>query len=219
MRVGIVCEGPTDYVVLRAVCRAALSGGGHSFALLQPSFDMLEQRDPRAKGPGWQGVRAFLQQTEATLDASLQDLLIVHLDADIRLLPEVTKQLGPGDTDDELSPLCDHIKSWIRGPVPEKLVIVIPREATEAWLVAAHTNRHGVEAIARPVDALRDAGLVGGPPGKPEKRSPVYEQLAVGLTALLRNKHRMADVPELGRFLGKLHARARATQKKTPATS
>jgi hypothetical protein len=219
MRIGIVCEGPTDYVVLSAVCRAALGGRDHSFTLLQPAFDLLKRGDPQAKGPGWQGVRAFLQQTGTSLGASVQDLLVVHLDADIRHLPEVHKHLGLEGTDDDLSPLCDHIKSWVPGPVPEKLVIVIPREATEAWLVAAHTKRHDVEAISRPVDVLQDAGLVGGAPGKPEKRSPVYEQLAGGLAALLGNKRRMAEVPELGRFLGKLHARAKATQKRTRATS
>jgi hypothetical protein len=218
MRIGIVCEGPTDYVVLRAVCRAALSGKDPSFTLLQPAFDELKRGDPTAKTSGWHGVRAFLQQTGPTLGASVQDVLVVHLDADIRHLPDVKKHLDLEGSNDELSPLCDHIKSWIPGPVPEKLLIVLPREATESWLLAAHTSRHDVEAIPQPITALRAAGLVGLKLGKPDKASPVYEQLAAGLAALLRNKRKLAEVPELGRFLGKLHAHAKATQKRTQAS-
>ena len=218
MRVGIVCEGPTDYVVLREVCRAALSGKGHSYALLQPDVDALKQKNPAATGPGWQGVRAFLQQTGVTLGASVQDVLVVHLDADIRHLPAVKPHLGRENTEDDLSLLCDHIKSWFPGPLPEKVVIVIPREATEAWLVAAHTNLHDVEAIARPADALREAGLIGGVAGNPQKQPPIFEKLAANLAVLMRNKRRMAELPELGRFLGKLHARAKSTKKRTQAT-
>jgi hypothetical protein len=218
MHVGIVCEGPTDYVVLREVCRAVLAGKGHRYTLLQPDKDALMQKDPAAFGSGWQGVRAFLQQTGVTLVASVHDVLVVHLDADIRHLHAVKAHLGRETTEDELSLLCDHIKSWFPGPLPAKLVIVIPREATEAWLVAAHTNLHDVEAIARPADALRDAGLIGGVAGNPQKQPLIFEKLAADLAVLVRNKRRLAEVPELGRFLGKLNARVKATKKGTQAT-
>jgi hypothetical protein len=53
MRVGIVCEGTTDDVVLRAILREIIGTKEVAFSLLQPDHDRLQPRT----GPGWQGVR------------------------------------------------------------------------------------------------------------------------------------------------------------------
>jgi class 3 adenylate cyclase len=72
--------------------------------LLQPRFDLLAARAPGTPGAGWQGVRRFLQQTARTLAASGQDLVVVHVDADIRHLSEVGKHLG-ASVGEDLAPL------------------------------------------------------------------------------------------------------------------
>ncbi len=212
MRVGIVCEGSTDFAVLRVVCGELLGTKDFFVTLLQPRFDLLSVRAAGTPGAGWQGVRRFLQQTALTLAASGQDLFVVHLDADIRHLPEVGKHLTAGAGED-LTPLCDHVKGWMLGGVPESVVIVLPREATEAWLCAAATNRADVESIPRPADDLREAGVLGERGGTAEKLSTEYAMLAARLAPLLRDQRRLAKVPELARFGGKLWARAKAVRR------
>lgn len=211
MRVGIVCEGSTDYRVLQAVCRQVLGVNGLVITLLQPNIDALRARAPGA-APGWQAVRAFLGQTHASLAAAQFDVLVIQVDADIRSLPAVARALAsPGD--EELQALCDHVKSWMRGSVPESAVIALPRESIEAWLVAAVTNRHDVESIARPVEDLCDAGILGRRDSGPHKDPAVYESLATRLTPILRDGRKLGKVPELARFAGKLSARARVVRK------
>jgi hypothetical protein len=208
--VGIVCEGSTDFAVLRVVCGELLGIKDLSVTLLQPRFDLLATH-----APGWQGVRRFLQQTGRTLAASEQDLIVVHMDADVRHLPEIARHLGMGAGED-LAPLCDHVKSWMAvddGGVPESVVIVLPREATEAWLCAVATHRADVESIARPAEELHKAGVLGDRGGTVEKRAVHYATLAAGLAPLLRDRRRLAKVPELARFVGKVSARAKAVRR------
>lgn len=210
---GIVCEGSTDFAVLRAVCVELLGKAGLTVSLLQPRFDALAARVPGTPGSGWQGVRAFLQQAGARLSAAPQDIIVVHVDADIRRLPEVARHLTPPMDGEELSPLCDHVKRWIAGEVPASLVIVLPKEATEAWLCAALTHKADVEAIAKPADELRDAGVIGARGGTAEKRAAEYELLAAQLAPLLRDRRKLAKVPELARFAGKIGDRAKAVRR------
>lgn len=212
MYVGIICEGATDFAVLSAVCRATLGSRGLVVSLLQPNFDALRRKDPEAHGTGWQGVRAFLGDTRSSLASAPQDVIVVQVDADIRLLDAVRPKL-PADESDGLEPLCEHVKSWMSGGVPEPVVIVLPRESTEAWLVAAATNRHDVEGIRDPAEELRAAGLVQEAHGRAEKRSAVYEAMTPALEHLLRDRRKLARVPELERFVGKLQRRAAAVRR------
>jgi hypothetical protein len=215
VRVGIVCEGSTDFAVLRVLCGELLGTTDLFVTLLQPRFDALAGRAGGAPGPGWQGVRAFLQQTGGKLAAAGQDVIVVHVDADIRHLPEVEKLLRESEDGEELGSLCDLVKTWMPGGVPASVVIVLPREATEAWLcaVASTIHRADVEDIRKPADALRDAGVVGDLGGTAEKRALQYAALAAGLGALLRDRRKLAKVPEMERFVGKLAARARAVTR------
>jgi hypothetical protein len=59
MRVGIICEGPTDFVVLEALALELLPAD--ECVLLHPDFDKLQSTGDPAHAPGWQGVRTFLQ--------------------------------------------------------------------------------------------------------------------------------------------------------------
>jgi hypothetical protein len=213
VRVGIVCEGSTDFAVLRVVCGEVLGTKDLSVTLLQPRFDALAGRRGGTPGPGWQGVRAFLQQTAQRLGAAAQDVIVVHVDADIRKLAEIKKCLGESANGEELGPLCDHVKSWMPGGVPESVVIVLPREATEAWLCAVATHRADVESIQRPADDLRNAGVIGTRGETAEKLASAYAALAGGLGPLLRDRRKLAKVPELARFAGKIAARARAVRR------
>lgn len=81
--IGIVCEGPTDAVILQAVIDT-ITGESNSFYRLQPEADMTGQY-----GFGWKGVlkwcvdhatikRQFMNSIQPALD-----LLVVQMDGDV----------------------------------------------------------------------------------------------------------------------------------------
>lgn len=204
MRVGIVCEGITDFVVLKAIAETVLAGRQPTFTLLQPDHDRVRRPgDPRVAG-GWQAVRAFLKAGNAELSLARIDIVIVQVDASIRHLDAVARQLA----DDELETLCDHVKAWM-GAVPDSVIITLPREEIETWLVAASTRRTNVEAIEDPAEALVEHGLLASHGERPAKQSRVYEDLVKPLRSRLSDRKLLRLVPELERLCSKLRSSIR----------
>lgn len=203
MRVGIVCEGSTDRVVLEAVATEVLRDQQPTFSLLQPDFDRLRRpHDARKPATGWQAVRSFLKA--GNVQVTPLDLVIVQIDASVRHLDEVARLLD----DEEIDTLCDHVKEWIGRPVPDAALITLPREEIETWLVAANTRRKDVESFEDPVAILVDAGLLDARKSRPVKESRAYEMLVPPLRRLLGDRKRLRAVPELERFCTKLRAHA-----------
>jgi hypothetical protein len=199
LKVAVICEGPSDFVVLKMV--VAAQGDVERFTLLQPPKDRLT-----GPGPGWQGVRRFLQLEGAGLDIGVHDLVVVHVDADIRNDPALRGELaGDADDPDSLEPLCDYVKRWFSGGVSPNAVIVLPREATDAWLLAAHSNIRRPEAVQSPATALADRQIIPSDNGRPVKRTEDYERLSEALVRLIR-RGSTQRLPELERFLEKLRA-------------
>jgi hypothetical protein len=208
MRVGIICEGPTDFVVLEALALELLPAD--ECVLLHPDFDKLQSTGDRAHAPGWQGVRTFLKTSGPALGLLVYDLLVIQVDASIRKLKEL--RLPPPEDEDfgpeALAPLREHVESWADGELPESALIVLPREELEAWLVAAHTNLKEVEAMGDPAGELASRGLIKIKKGKPDKDSKVYRTLLPPLMKLARDAKKVRKLPELERFLGELRARS-----------
>ncbi len=157
LRIGLVAEGPTDFVVIEAALRSIL-GGDRPFVLnpLQPegsaAFGTL--------GTGWVGVYRWCKQATRSGHGRLgdfhllfatHDLLILHLDADVagkkyqdgNLTPEANDGFLPCEqacppasaTTDELRKI---LMSWCNeSSTPPKVVVCTPSKSTEAWVVAA----------------------------------------------------------------------------------
>lgn len=204
MRIGIICEGSTDSAVLRAIVREVCAPPDLVFSALQPRSDAIGQ----VGLGGWQAVRKFLQQASATILAAQLDMIIVHVDADIRELDEVAKHLDAEAGDEALDPLCRHVKSWMTAGVPESVIIVLPRESTEAWLLAANTRRKHVETIGNPAQELAGAGIIAHPTGKGAKDPAEFVRLLAPLLPKLKKPSELAGVPELQRFVSKIGHRA-----------
>ncbi|MEM9455714.1 MAG: hypothetical protein AAGF11_16140 [Myxococcota bacterium] len=210
MRVGIICEGSTDFPVLREIVAQILHTRHPTFSLLQPDFDALS-RPPGIRKPatGWQAVRSFLQSGAVAM--STLDLVVVQVDASIRRLVSVARQVDS----DELDDLCDHVKGWMGEAVPDAVVITLPREEIETWLLAAHTRVKTAEVLKDPATALLDHGLLDARTGKkrgvrvPDKRSRRYEELARPLRSKVTDARWLKTVPELARFVDKLRAHQR----------
>ena len=235
MRVAIICEGSTDRAVLEAVIRALVHV--EEMVPLHPDFDRL-RRPPGSRWrlpTGWQAVRAFLRDFSPGLGAGQYDLVVIQVDASIRLLPEINKVLrqaqtveSPADGGEEpvasgrsrrprralaqvaeLAPLCAHVQSWSPRGLRESAAVVLPREGTEAWLLAANSQVKNVESLHAPERRLAQKGLIGVRGGDPEKLAERYGELARPLVRLVKDSKSLRAVPELERFVGKVRERAR----------
>lgn len=89
-----------------------------------------------------------------------------------------------------------------------RLVIVLPAQASEAWLVAAHAGATPqLERTRHPEETLAKLSLVSRhPDGTPAKNRRRYEQLALRLRDELERVR--ASLAELERFASKLEAQA-----------
>jgi hypothetical protein len=209
MRVGIICEGSTDFVVLEALALNLLPAD--ECVLLHPDFDKLQSTGDPTHAPGWQGVRKFLHTSGPALGLLVYDMLVIQVDASIRKLKELRLSM-PEEEDagpETLEALREHVESWAAGELPEGAVIVLPREELEAWLLAAHTNLKDVESIEDPAGELASRGFIKIKKGKLDKDSKVYRTLAVPLVKLAREQKKVRKLPELERFVGELRARSR----------
>lgn len=157
LRIGLVCEGPTDFVVIEAALRSIL-GTDRPFVLnaLQPEGSAVFGN----LGTGWGGVYRWCQQAAGNgggrlgnfrLLFSTHDLLILHIDADVAGKKYQDGNLIPKPTDAPLpcemacppahattSELRRVLLSWgNEQAVPYKTILCIPSKSIEAWVIAA----------------------------------------------------------------------------------
>jgi hypothetical protein len=93
IRIALVAEGVTDYVVLRAAIASLLENQSFDIKLLQPeeSVAFTGAGDAGPLGGGWKGVYKWCLQAAERGNGSVRgdplfisyDLLILHLDADV----------------------------------------------------------------------------------------------------------------------------------------
>jgi hypothetical protein len=162
MRVALVAEGITDFVVLRAGIDSMLGGRSFDLKLLQPegSVAFTGAGNAGALGGGWKGVYRWCLQAALRGGGALSgdplfigyDLLILHLDAD------VAKEDPANDVVDPLPKLagllpCEQtcppaaattkalrklILSWVgEAQTPPRTVLCTPSKSTESWVMAA----------------------------------------------------------------------------------
>lgn len=125
MRVAVICEGATDFAVLEALALTLVPAD--ECVQLHPSFDRLRAGDTSI-GTGWQAVRKFLRQAGPALGLGLYDVIIVQVDASIRFTGELAKAKlrAAAEGEPELLPLCEHVRTWVGGDLPEGAVIASP---------------------------------------------------------------------------------------------
>lgn len=81
--IGIVCEGPTDYIILKNVIDR-ITGEDNQFYLLQPEDNLRGEY-----GNGWKGVWKWCRDNGKILDGIMTgvkpelDLLLVQMDGDV----------------------------------------------------------------------------------------------------------------------------------------
>ncbi len=178
LRIALVAEGPTDYVLIEAALKAVLG----------PKTFVLNQLQPEATNPsfgnGWGGVLkwcvATAERSVGSLDDDLLlkdfDLLILHLDTDVahqgyaNCGPSVVAMAAtwPGLPCSQPCPpvtptstaLQFVLEGWLKPAVlGTKTVVCIPAQSTGTWLAAAvlpptHALLHQMECNPYVEDAL-----------------------------------------------------------------
>jgi hypothetical protein len=145
-----VTEGTTDQIVLEGLVGSWM--GQEDFVarhIQPPASDFLEDRE-HVLSNGWKGVLAWCQGKNrigpTSRDEVLRraDCLIVHLDADVARDPEFKSNPFAGKCPPARS--CSdwvrqHLLEQVTTQAVENLVLCVPAQALEAWLVSAlHPN-------------------------------------------------------------------------------
>lgn len=201
-RVRLVCEGPTDLEVLRAVLGARLDTD-YQLTLLQPEGS-LYGGDAGPHGGGWKGVRSWCMsvaragglESVGALAADT-DLLIIHVDADIAGdLEEVGLRPCPPPMD-TVAAVAAAVLRWLNlDQIPPRVALWVPAMATESWLLAAFFPGDSRSVPCEAVD-----------PG-----APCVECLADPARALLHRAPRFVRMKQ-----GELKKQRRTYQAQAPA--
>lgn len=186
--IGIVGEGPTDYLVIKEVIDY-ISGEENDYIRLQPEPNLQGKF-----GNGWKGVWKWCEDSARILDKLFydvmpnMDILVVQMDADVsRREKEVHCLCEYTECEDKnnVPPLeckklieshcpivlpCENhafsptgyrihlrelIMKWL-GLEEEKnnILITIPCDSTDAWIVAAYEELEEVEKVEDPWDTI-----------------------------------------------------------------
>lgn len=150
LRVAMVSEGITDFIVVGAAIEAILGSRSFDLTLIQPegSVALLGSGDAGQFGGGWKGVFRWCQQSSQiplTREILLQtyDLLVLHLDADVGTnqsegdwpfgLP-CNMPCPPANA--QTDALRGIVLNWLElGTQPPQMVFCTPSKSTETWMV------------------------------------------------------------------------------------
>lgn len=191
MRVGIVAEGKSDFMVIEAV----LKGIDPTIEpqRIWPDFTV----DGRPHGYGWRGVKAWCVENGPRLETFMRgvrgreiDLLVVHVDCSMADKVGAHRPCPPAsDTADALCAVV--LGDWLnREPSPLFLIVATPAQASDAWVVAAlsppFARIHEIECLPSPESELvRRRLLRRGSDGDVKKSASKYEPLAMNITDAL----------------------------------
>jgi hypothetical protein len=201
MRVGIVCEGRTDFFLLEQVVLAAFGPG--DVVPLRPMRDALD--DTRWTTAGWTQVRQWCEargmigiEDERTIGA--YDAIVVQVDGDL---------CGRDGLPLDRPSLCQTIRHGWMGGTPPGVVVCIPAQATDTWLAAAldPAIAASIEADNDPLAHLVRLGVLD--PARPGEAAPRKNQYEYRARASALGKHAPTLRPhlsELDRFMTKLEA-------------
>ncbi|MEW6364369.1 MAG: hypothetical protein AB1714_06985 [Acidobacteriota bacterium] len=147
-RFAVVTEGPSDYLVLRAVIRKVFPGAEvvpvHPEVPLAAYPEYHRAAGTGGRGTGWRGVKAWCEDYGDTLRLFMRavvgdeyDALGIHIDASMADKVGAERPCPPARaTTDQLRRVV--IRDWLGlREMPGFLAFATPSKSTDAWVVAA----------------------------------------------------------------------------------
>lgn len=210
MLAAVVCEGPTDFVVLRDLLYA-ICPNIEDVIPLQPEGD-----ETTFGSGGWHLVKKWCEDNGPKLSSFLGhaygspiDILLIQVDGDIA--PSLGIATGGRTAAAIAGDVCKAIKSWLGHPprnLPAQVVITIPMQATESWIIAGlepggTLNLEGMQHPAGRLVAKKQ--LIADANGRPVKDLARYRQMAKSLSKAPQQLFLRA--PEADRFRAKIAAK------------
>lgn len=197
-RIHYVVEGATDFIVLDAIVERLLGTSDYVYTRRQPPTSAVVE-DHESLSEGWKGVLKWCEIMTAApggfAENALEncDCLIIHIDADIAN----ERDLAPHDLSAPCPPAkdaCDqirnHLTALLGGNLPAKVVLCVPAQCTEAWVIAAlHPD---LVATYDPIECRKEPHrlliqqsdrLVRVKAGKPKKQTENYREVAPRIAA------------------------------------
>lgn len=180
--VGIVCEGPTDFVILRSVIDT-ITGEKNEYRRIQPEQNVCGQY-----GNGWKGVWKWCQNHSEILAQYMKDaqpvldFLVVQLDGDVSrkekpvhckcdsIKCDFRGISNPLMCDINSCPIVlpcqehgvpvtgyiSHLKGLINSLLNQSddVCVAIPCDSLETWIVAAYDGLKNVEFVESPWEKI-----------------------------------------------------------------
>jgi hypothetical protein len=152
-RIGVVCEGSHDFIVIRELLARLFADGGIANVLVDPLQPAIDATSKQVDGGGWAAVTGWCKRNcgeawRVFFDEPLfansprYDLIVVHLDGDVL---EVSNKFSPaqrravgGSTVRRVGVVSDWITGLLSLPLgcKQTLVTAVPTLHMESWLLA-----------------------------------------------------------------------------------
>lgn len=197
VKIGIVCEGISDYRILQHITERYLRDMDAYTIPLKPK----ETRQGTQDGFGsWQGVLEYIKGDDRMIVEAVKegcDYVIVHIDTDVR------EQYGvPADFTNH-EELHDNVRKMLLNQLhpefdPNKVIFAIAIHETECWLIPFLTNDKKdcgktdscVNTLNR---LLKDKGSIDKDNKNAEKVRPIYQNI-------LKQKKKVKDIKTASRY-------------------
>lgn len=135
MKIGIVCEGISDYKVLRHITERYLRDEDAYVIPLQPK--KTEQGKQWGFG-GWQGVLEYIKGEDRMILEAIEEgcnYVIIHIDTDVR------EQYGISHDFENIEALHDSVMEMLRNTIhpdfdKDRIIFAIAIHETECWLLS-----------------------------------------------------------------------------------
>ena len=145
-RVYFVTEGPTDQIVLEGLVATWLGDEDFISRNIQPPSSAYVEDLESNLSDGWKGVVAWCQGQRPAGPAgrdealALADCLFIHLDADVAADTDFANPpfIGPILSASSVTYwIRAHLASWLGGAIPSNVVLCVPSQDLEAWILCA----------------------------------------------------------------------------------
>lgn len=188
--IGVIAEGPTDYLVLEAAIQRILPEA--EVLPLHPEFDESGLMSGSREGVsfGWRGVKAFCQTISGAVDNFMRtdlnrpiDCLVVHVDCSMADKIGVERPCpDPMDTARALKSAV--FRDWLgEDEDTGRLLIATPSKEIESWIVAGlqidRCSQEHIECDKGVAMELVHAGILRMKNGTPKKSQRIYREFVI----------------------------------------